>query len=549
MNQIKETNEKNKISVFFELLSSKCEYIMTFALGLLMIIQRFLSGTYKPIMDDWFLYGDLYKGISNRISAFAIPNEKFAIRPLAGIFDCFVNAPLFNHLWIVELILTLSLLFGAFLIIKALRRNNFASGGFFLCLVCLFPVGLEATYWIAAATRVAYSLLFIGCAILSLDYYYKSIQTKFLIFFTIFGMLSLCFYEPAIVVYIILTIFITWNNYKTKKDLLPLLITAMHVVVIGIYYILNSGSGEIESRGGFLETNIFEHTILITDYTKMIYTDFTNSILKNGYSKGLFIVLSGHKFIKILLIATLSVLFGLFSATCIKQRNFSWKILLLGIIMFFGGHSLNYILGSDRIPLRLVFFAYLGIGIIIDELIILLPLSISRILSAVLLTVSAFAFTVTGIGEISDYQKTSDIDVELTSQLIKLDTKEHITNTDKNVYVFGGQHYYDETKCVSWLDHIRGVSGNYADFTGCMRHTTGVAETNNIMPFTYGDIHKLKPYIDIQGVCSFYNIEYDRTIVPAKLAADGDNYIVKRSDDSIIGTLIKVDDVSYQFFN
>lgn len=178
MNQI---NRKSKISSFFELLSSHCEYIMTFALGLLMIVQRFLSGVYKPVMDDWFLYGDLYKGISNRLANFSIPNEKFAIRPLAGVFDCFVNAPLFNHLWIVELFLTFSLLFGSFLIIKALRRNNFASGGFFLCLVCLFPVGLEATYWIAAATRVVYSLLFIGCATLSLDYCYKSDKVKFLV--------------------------------------------------------------------------------------------------------------------------------------------------------------------------------------------------------------------------------------------------------------------------------------------------------------------------------------------------------------------------------
>ncbi len=546
MNQI---NRKSKISSFFELLSSHCEYIMTFALGLLMIVQRFLSGVYKPVMDDWFLYGDLYKGISNRLANFAIPNEKFAIRPLAGVFDCFVNAPLFNHLWIVELFLTFSLLFGSFLIIKALRRNNFASGGFFLCLVCLFPVGLEATYWIAAATRVAYSLLFIGCATLSLDYCYKSDKVKFLVMFAVFGMLSVCFYEPAIVVYIILTLFIVWNNYKNKKDLLPLAIMAAHIAIIGIYYILNSGSGEIESRGGFLETDILEHTALVTDYTKNIFTDFTNSIFKNGYDKGMIIVFGGHKFIKILLIAILSIIFGVFSAVCIKKRKFSWKILVLGIVMFFGGLSLNYILGSDRIPLRLVFFAYLGIGIVIDELIVLLPLSFSRILCAVLLTVSAFSFTVTGIGEVSDYQKTSDIDVALTLQLINLDTKENITNTDKNVYVFSGQHYYDETKCVSWLDHIRGVSGNYADFTGCMRHITGAANTNNVMPFTYGDIHKLKPFIDIEGVCNFYNIEYDRTIVPVKLVADGDNYIIKRNDDSIVGKLTKVDDVSYQLFN
>ena len=86
--------------------------------------------------------------------------------------------------------------------------------------------------------------------------------------FAVFGMLSVCFYEPAIVVYIILTLFIVWNNYKNKKDLLPLAIMAAHIAIIGIYYILNSGSGEIESRGGFLETDILEHTALVTDYTK-----------------------------------------------------------------------------------------------------------------------------------------------------------------------------------------------------------------------------------------------------------------------------------------
>ena len=250
---------------------------------------------------------------------------------------------------------------------------------------------------------------------------------------------------------------------------------AAHIAIIGIYYILNSGSGEIESRGGFLETDILEHTALVTDYTKNIFTDFTNSIFKNGYDKGIIIVFGGHKFIKILLIAILSIIFGVFSAVCIKSVNFLENISAWNYDVF-RRTFLNYILGSDRIPLRLVFFAYLGIGIVIDELIVLLPLLFSRILCAVLLTVSAFSFTVTGIGEVSDYQKTSDIDVALTSQLINLDTKENITNTDKNVYVFSGQHYYDETKCVSWLDHIRGVSGNYADFTGCMRHITGVCE-------------------------------------------------------------------------
>ena len=88
------------------------------------------------------------------------------------------------------------------------------------------------------------------------------------------------FYEPAIVVYIILTLFIVWNNYKNKKDLLPLAIMAAHIAIIGIYYILNSGSGEIESRGGFLETDILgiPHSLPII---RKIYSP----ILQIQYSK------------------------------------------------------------------------------------------------------------------------------------------------------------------------------------------------------------------------------------------------------------------------
>ena len=59
----------------------------------------------------------------------------------------------------------------------------------------------------------------------------------------------------------------------------------------------------------------------------------------------------------------------------------------------------------------------------------------------------------------------------------------------------------------------------------------------------------MKPYIDQEGLCNFYNIEYDKTVVRVDLVSDGENYSVVREDGSLVGTLIKVDDVSYQFFN
>lgn len=521
----------------------------TAALGLLMIIQRFLAGMYKPVMDDWFLYGDLYRTIPERMAQFAAPNEKFAIRPAAGFIDCFINAPLFKYLWIAELLVTAALLIGVFFIMKTMRKNNAAGAGFFMCIVCLFPVGLEATYWLAAATRVAYSILFIGTAVYSLDYYLKTRKLRGIISYSVLGLLAISFYEPAIVIYIILTLFIIWCGFKDKKDLIPVSIMIAQIAAIGLYYVLNSGTGEIESRGGFVSQNIWEHTTRINKFLTDIFTKYSFAITKNGLKKGLMIVLGGHRILKISLISCLSALFGLLSSLLMRKRKLSVKFLILGIALFFGGISLNYLLGSDRIPIRLTFFSFLGIGILIDELSVLLPKTFGKITCGLLITVLTFVFTVAGIGEIKDYLQTSDFDVYITNQLIDLDTPQRISNPNKNTYVFGGQHYYEESKCVSYLDHIRGASGNYADITGCMRHLIGTPYTNNILTFTYGDSRVLKPYIDIDGLCNFYAIEYDKTVIRVNLVPDGENYNIVRADGTQAGTLVKTSDNKFQFFN
>lgn len=530
-------------------LNAASELIMTLFAGILMLAQRFVTGGYKPVMDDWFLYGDLYDKLFGRIKYFALPNEKFAIRPFAAISDCFITAPLFRYITIVEVFVTISLLAGVFLIIRALRKNNAAAAGFLLCLVCLFPLGFEATYWIAAATRISYSVLFIGMAVFSLDSYYKTGKKSALILFLIAGLISTGFYEPAIVIYIILTCFIIWNNYKNKKSLIPLVILAAQILAIGIYYLANLSSGEIASRGGIASENFAEHAELVAGYIWDIFTQKSYELMRNGFSKGIAYILGGHKIIKILLVAFPSLGFGLSSALCVKKRKFSFKIFILGIALFAGGIILNFVLSSDRIPLRLVYFSYFGIGIMIEELLAILPRFINRIITCIALSFLAFVFTVAGIGEVHDYQATSDFDVHITEQLIDLDTPEHITDIDKNTYLFGGQHSYEETRCIHYFDHIRGASGNYADITGCMRHLTSHAWTNNIMTFTYGDINIMKPYIDQEGVCAFYNVEYDKTVVPVSLAADGDNYNIVREDGSVAGTLVKVDDTKYQYFN
>lgn len=117
-----------------------------FVLLCLVFMQRFAIGiSYHPVMDDWFLYGDIY---TNKWSEFILPNEKFSIRPLAGAADMLFVSPLFKHLWAVELILTIVMAAGVFLILDTLKKNDFSAGGLFILLMCMLPMNMEATYWI-----------------------------------------------------------------------------------------------------------------------------------------------------------------------------------------------------------------------------------------------------------------------------------------------------------------------------------------------------------------------------------------------------------------
>ena len=523
------------------------EAIITSLIGMLMIIQRFLPGAYKPVMDDWFVYGDVYKGLSSKINDFFIPNAKFAIRPAAGLFDCFVTAPLFNHLWIAELIVTLSLLAGVFLIVRALRKNGLAGAGLLMCLVCLFPVGLEATYWIAAANRISYSVLFIGVAVYALDFCLKTGKTRGMVIYAVSGLLCVGFYEPAIVIYILLTLFVIFANKKETRSGIALLIMLCQIAFIGIYYIINSSSGEMELRGGLATTDFFKHFEIVRHLTNDIFKKYSKAIVVSGFKDGMLTILGGHKILNTGIISLLCVLLGIFSAMYVQKRRFSVRIFIFGAVMFFGGLSLNFVLESVRIPLRLVYFSYFGAGIMLDEALMLLPHAVSKILCGVLSALLAFVFTTAGIGEVREYRATSDTDVSIISQIIELDAEHNVTNADKNTYLFGAEQYYDETGCIQYLEHIRSGIGYYADITGCMRHLTGKSDTNNIMPFKENDVQGIIPYINMDDVCGFYNLEADRTVTKVHVVPDGENYVIVREDGSYAGTLTKVDEENVRY--
>ena len=138
---------------------------MAFSALCLMVIQRFLPCLkYGPVMDDWFNYGDLYE---KTWSQYVIPTQKLAIRPMAGLFDIFVTAPAFGHLWIIKLLMCLMLFAAVFMLYKVLsasaehRSDILDSRRFQNCMrtVFYFPVaGIDYQARGNLAERVSYLL-------------------------------------------------------------------------------------------------------------------------------------------------------------------------------------------------------------------------------------------------------------------------------------------------------------------------------------------------------------------------------------------------------
>ena len=519
--------------------------ILFFVTICLVFIQRFAyNALYYPVMDDWFLYGDIYK---NKVADFIVPNEKFAIRPIAGLIDIFVASPLFKHLWTVEIMLSVFMVVGVLSVMYVLRKNDYNVGGIFVLLLCLLPLNFEATYWIAASIRISGSIFFVGISCYMLNGFLEEENKQFVIGYGIVGFITVGFYEPAIVVYAFLSAYLVLKK-KNKKYYCILGITFLHILAIGIYYLCNGSSAEMETRGHLLTSGIITHTAKITAKSGEVLTTINLKIFLIGLKQGFSIVVNKKPIIQLFATVIYSVSFGAVSKYMVSENgNFSLKKVCIGIIMIVVGLFVFYILEDTRVTVRSVYFAVIGIGILIEEILMLLSYKIRCVTVAVSVTALSLLFTVSGWGIVDEYQNTSKTDMKIVKQILDLDYNKDVTNVDRNTYLLGAESYYKNVKTVEWFESVRGACSNYADITGCMRHMSGVEFTNNLTPIKDGEIIKLAPYIDTPEICRFFALENDDEVINIVLENYGDYIKAVKENGELYGTFASIDGEQYLF--
>ena len=511
----------------------------------ILLLTRFAAGlVYKPVMDDWFLYGDLYGDV---INDFALPNAKFTIRPLAGVLDIFLAAPLFNHLWVVELIMTLLLTAGAVIFYDVLSDNGFSVGGFFLISLCLVPMNMEATYWLAASVRISCALFFTALTLWLLNGYLKSDKKIYALLYTVSGFFAVSFYEPAIVIYVMLFACLLYRK-RDKKYAYLIFIIAVQLTYIALYYILNGGSGELAVRGHLFSSNFFSQARAVTDMVGRVLVLYDYRAFARGLKCGAELIVSRGLYVQTAALLVLSVFLGILVRHEGKDRRFSAKRLLISLALTVGGVSVFYVIGFLYTAIRFVYFSFIGIGLAVCELALLTPQKIQPVLHCIVTAALTFVFAVSGMGITSQYIKTSEEDVRIVNEILALDTENFAVNPDRNTYLLGAKPYYDDVKSVGWLESIRGACSGYADLTGCMRHMTGVTNTNNLTPVRDGEAISMTYYINSPEICRFFALDENTHVINVSVNKTDGGYEVTEDSGDRYGKIIADENGTYRFY-
>ncbi len=454
-------------------------YMAVCSILCLLLVQRFAAGIkYMPVMDDWFLYGDMCDDIWTQ---YVIPNQKFSIRPFAGLADIFIVGPMFRSMWVLKLFICLMLVSSAFMLCDVLYKDGFTPRGFMMLMICLFPLNIEATYWMASAIRSVSALFFVSLSAFLIMKYSEYKKKRYMAFYFLTGFFAVGFCEQVIPLYILLSLYLLSRHAGKRAMAIPF----VHTAAIALYYILNRSSEVISERGRILTSGIASHTVLIGSAFLRVVGRLNAKMICSGFIRGVNVLVKGHGSL-LLLTSVLCVIFAVCASRGYRDKRFCIKKAVFGLLMSLSGIIIFFVIEDTRFTLRSVFFFTVGIGVMFDELLSLIPRKVRTGICAVIFSCAAFVFTVSGAGEVSRYNDVSAHDSQIVRNITDDDFANDLMSPDIHAYLLDTVAYYPDTESTEYYENIRAACSGIADLSGCLMHELNTRNINHIVPVENG---------------------------------------------------------------
>lgn len=407
---------------------------------------------YLPISDDNNMYGTF--AAMSPVKALST-YKMYTTRPVAAFLDAFVWSRFWNHLGIALFLMTLLLALSCWLLYEVFRKSGFHLGISAMVLITLLPYGSEASYWLAASSRIILGFftvalsLYIFCVGLESAGDRRQSILHFLLFFLV-NLISYGFYEQTLVMGFVLTMLIFAANWRRIMNRWLLLIPFVNLGIIGFWYKIFSSQGNMSTRGQMVSENVNEHFDKVTKAIQKVWELNNRELLQDGFAKGMGLVLSdgGYLFLGMVILLSIAVFPMAFhepSSTGLKRNML---LLVAGVILFLAPFAPFYPIKLIWITNRNLFPSFLGLGLVVDGLINILagrgPL---RILKGALVCATVFILLISNVYELSYYRNLGRTDAEIVAKLGAMPLDEFF-NKGRPLVLLNTKPYYEKTLSV-----------------------------------------------------------------------------------------------------
>lgn len=440
--------------------------------------------TYFPTLDDHNMYG-IYSLIPHLDALFGY--EMYTTRPLAVLLDIFVISEFWGNLWCILLAFTLLHFVSSILIYRVFEKNNVKTGTVLAVIFTMIPLGNDATYWIAASSRIVTGLFF---AVLSFFLYMKYIEKSnrqetcneqeicnkkepqlylYIVGFAVTNLISLGFYEQVIAFSFAGILLLMAVNFKIQKNKWICVIPFINVAIIGSYYLMFSSAGNMASRGLLLKSGYTRHAINVFKKIRELMTVIPGSQIKHGIINGTKLLLSNSAVLYTLLAVLVSAALGIFYAR--EKAADSWKStavkFLLGLFLIVLPFAPFFALQTLWIVFRNAFISIIGIGLVAESLAgALFSKWNLKVFRGIAAGAAVFIFIVGNAAEVNDYRNVSLIDYEIAMNLSEaLEEAEGQDWSNYEVLVFNTKPLY----IAPTSKHFSNITAVDWALTGAMR--------------------------------------------------------------------------------
>lgn len=458
-------------------------YGVLLVLTVLLVFRYSAFGlTYYPQLDDYIQYHNYYHS-DRSFWEIAQLAGLLASRPLANLADYFVWSPLFDHM-IVGVVLVSVLYVACVGMLWSLLRRYFPVGPVFPVVMTLLPLGMEGLYWMSASTRIVGGMFF-GClAAMAFVRWLDTGRWYWLAAYLPLQLLPFGFYEQSAVLSMTLVLGVALLELRIKKGRCAAALWAPVAMVLYFLFLsMMAAQNPFAARSEIVlpNTQYYWDNFLpqVLEQIKQAFWKGGLLTLGKGFVRGAEMrVSNGLRLWLILVMAGCGLLGVLMSREqeAEKENGGAVPVRLLalaaGVLLAVAPVTPFFILGNPWFSMRGTVTSFAGIALVADAAAGLILYRWNEVLPWVS---AAFALVclVACLSEMRDYRDTYQTDQQIAQAVlnavkrdgIEPETKVGILNVEPT-YLTDQNFYYHE--------HIHGCTESSWAFSGLLTAVGGV---------------------------------------------------------------------------